>query len=318
MKTALVILQYNNYNDTINCIRSVGEYNSADICYVIVDNNSSVSACASGMADYLRSGLSDDVQIVEDPSDSDCPLPRYTFLLNKENRGYASGNNAGLKIALSDPEVDSVLVLNNDILFVEDIIPQMREFLFHTDNCAVVSPFLYKRDGKTPDRSCARKDITPIRLILSNLLSFSRRLFAKIMDGQYLFIGGETESGQPLTIELPSGSCMLMSRDFIQKTNCFDENTFLYYEENILFRMAQRQGMVSYLLPSLKCIHLGGESTRSCNSVKLIRISRDSCMYYLNNYCSYSRAVVLLVALTWNARIGFLSLCKKIMRVFGR
>jgi len=318
MKTAIVILQYNNYIDTINCIRSVEVYNTADICYVVVDNNSPGICCVSRMTEFFRSEVSNSFQILEGCENIDCPLPRCTFLLNRENRGYAAGNNAGLQIALSDPEVDSVLILNNDILFVEDIIPQMRNFLFQTEKCAIVSPVLFRRDGKTLDRSCARKDVKPLSLILSNVFSFSRIIYKKCSERQYLLKDAKIIDNRPMKIELPSGSCMLMTKSFIQEVGSFDEGTFLYYEENILFKKAHRQCMSSYLLPSLKCIHLGGESTRSLNSVNLIRISRDSCMYYLRNYCSYSRALVILVALTWNVRIGFLEMYKGIVRISSR
>lgn len=36
----IVILNYNNYNDTINCINSIEKYNTASIKYIIVDNGS--------------------------------------------------------------------------------------------------------------------------------------------------------------------------------------------------------------------------------------------------------------------------------------
>ena len=38
MSTAVVILNYNNSEDTINCIKSVEENNTADVKYVVVDN----------------------------------------------------------------------------------------------------------------------------------------------------------------------------------------------------------------------------------------------------------------------------------------
>lgn len=44
-KTAIIILNYNNYEDTINCIESIEKYNTADIKYVIVDNNSNREGC---------------------------------------------------------------------------------------------------------------------------------------------------------------------------------------------------------------------------------------------------------------------------------
>lgn len=53
-KTAIIILNYNNYEDTINCIESIEKYNTADIKYVIVDNNSNREGCKKELIHYLK------------------------------------------------------------------------------------------------------------------------------------------------------------------------------------------------------------------------------------------------------------------------
>ena len=51
--TALIILNYNNYEDTINCIKSVEQYNTAPIKYVIVDNGSTRHECIAKLSGFL-------------------------------------------------------------------------------------------------------------------------------------------------------------------------------------------------------------------------------------------------------------------------
>jgi len=316
MSTAVIILQYNNSSDTINCIRSVELTNSADISYVIVDNHSKDGDCVLAIENFLMSEKENDYQIIKTIEECITPLPRFTFFKNHENRGYAAGNNIGLQISFSDSKVSSILILNNDILFVEDIIPQMNTFLINNDRCAIVSPVLYKHDYNTVDMSCARRDIKPSALIVSNIFAFNKMVFQKSISSQYMLKKAENIE-QPFEIELPSGSCMLISKSFIQDINGFDESTFLYYEENILYRKTKELGMANYLLPNTKCIHLGGKTTRSSDPLRLIKISRDSCMYYLKRYCSYSKTVLLLVGISWSIRIGLLAVYKKVTSLFS-
>lgn len=52
MKTALIILNYNNYEDTINCIESVETHNTASIKYIVVDNGSTCPDAVDKLNDY--------------------------------------------------------------------------------------------------------------------------------------------------------------------------------------------------------------------------------------------------------------------------
>jgi len=95
VKASIIVLTYNQLvNATIPCIESIyGNTNSDQFELIVVDNNSS-----DGTAEYLES-----------------IKPKYDnlkLILNKSNRGYAGGNNDGLKIAKGD----FVILLNNDTL----------------------------------------------------------------------------------------------------------------------------------------------------------------------------------------------------------
>ena len=79
-KVCFIILNYNNYTDTINCIHSLQSTIRRDMYdIIVVDNNSSNDSVSQ-----LRKCLND-VEIIP----------------NKVNRGYANGNNIGIKIAES-------------------------------------------------------------------------------------------------------------------------------------------------------------------------------------------------------------------------
>lgn len=64
------------------------------------------------------------------------------------------------------------MILNNDILFVEDIIPGLSGLLSSLPNCGIVSPLLYKKGMKEFDLNCARLDIGMKGIISENFLYY--------------------------------------------------------------------------------------------------------------------------------------------------
>ena len=106
----VIILNYNNLEDTINCIKSIEQYNTAEIKIVVVDNGS-----CDDSADTLNSYFTEKYNMkytlyVDNGSQS--ILPYITLVETGENLGYARGNNVGLQIVEKDSSVDKILVLN--------------------------------------------------------------------------------------------------------------------------------------------------------------------------------------------------------------
>ncbi len=95
MRASIVVLTYDQLKEgTIPCVESIYLHTSKeDFELILVDN-----ASADGTPDYLRSlqNERDNVKIV----------------LNPTNKGYAGGNNDGMRIA----EGDCIILLNNDTM----------------------------------------------------------------------------------------------------------------------------------------------------------------------------------------------------------
>jgi len=288
-KTALLILNYNNYEDTINCIESVEKYNSSPIKYIVVDNGSTRADVVENLHDYFTKTFGVDY-FYHDESKSlniEEPLKYLTLLVSDSNDGYAQGNNKGLKLAYQDDEIEHIMVLNNDVLFVEDIIPSLLDKKKELPDCAIISPVLYKKGLKELDYNCARLNHSEWEIINTYLMLY-RDLFGYISkkntERKLLLRFPEYMNKEHIEIELPSGSCMLMNKSFIQEIGGFDPNTFLYFEENILYKKISKLGLKNYLLTKCKCIHLGASSTSKSPSNLIQKISIQSANYYLKQY----------------------------------
>lgn len=271
MYTGIIILNYNNAANTINCIRSIERYNTSPIKYLVVDNGSK-EGDVSLLSDTIHSMFGDSSLVSLIPSPT--------------NGGYAKGNNLGLEAAFRDDEIDHILIINNDILFIEDIIPVLLEHYDKLERPGMVSPLLYKRDGKRTDVNCARLCPQNWDIILPLYWHNHKRKEINAIQERSLILLNHPEyielPGFP--IELPSGSCMFASKDVIKNIQGFDEGTFLYFEENILFKKLSRLGYRNYCIPDIHAIHLGAESTKNTSNLFLQHCMMDSANHYLNSY----------------------------------
>ena len=283
--TALVILNYNNYEDTLNCIYSVEKYNTSPIKIIVIDNGSR----REGTVDAIDKKLSEKYQNhyvrVNDKS-SPRTLPYMTFVVSETNDGYAQGNNKGLRFAYHDDEINRIMILNNDVLFVEDIIGKLIKYQDELPNCAIISPILYKKGLKEIDLTCARLNPTCWEIILFHLFSNKNIFgFKNRMDQRtFLLLSRSYENKSLIEVELPSGSCMLFKRELMDEITIFDPNTFLYSEENILFKQIASIGKKNYVVCQLKCIHFGASSTSHRANSFIALTGMKSADYYLKTY----------------------------------
>lgn len=105
---AVVLINYNNEDDTIPCLQSLKHQNLEDFLTIVVDNASEANSYRTLVEQF------------------DFPV----FLRNEENRGFTGGNNTGIEYALEEG-VKWVLLLNNDTevdsTFLEDILTEAED-----------------------------------------------------------------------------------------------------------------------------------------------------------------------------------------------
>ena len=295
----IVILNYNNAEDTVNCIKSIMQFNTYPVKIVIVDNGSTQSNVVTQIDSWLSCNYANRYIKYHEGYSYPKELADITFLVSLHNDGYAQGNNKGLNLLYHYPEIKYVLILNSDILFVEDIIGCLVNDLNVMPHAAIVSPILYKKGLMEIDYNCARKAISLGDLFLEYLFLFhdtfkilsSRRKKRNILANKTLPI-----SPAIIEIELPSGSCMLAEKEFFQSIGSFDPNTILYNEENILWVKILRAGKKNYLDTRLRCVHLGATTIgKKAISEFVLNCSIESNHYFLKNYTNANVVYLLLM-----------------------
>lgn len=113
----IIVLNYNGYADTIECVESLEKIHYKNYKLLIVDNNSTDNS----------------YEILKNK------CRQHTVVRTSKNLGYAAGNNVGIKIALRN-KADYVMVLNNDTVVNKDFLNEM---LIFADTKTVVVPKIY-------------------------------------------------------------------------------------------------------------------------------------------------------------------------------
>ena len=318
---AVVILNYNNADDTIGCIKSVEKFNTYRIKFVIVDNGSTDDSVIR-IKNYI-SGREDNIiyEFYKAGEKLNEPAPYISFIESSVNGGYAIGNNIALEFIETDTEVTKILILNNDVLFVDDIIPGLCCFLDNHPDAAIVSPALLRRDGIEIDYNCARKNCSTAELFA--IYTFQIGPFWKIIGSMaekrwMIKNNPDLLNEEFFEIELPSGSCMLINKEDFRQIGYFDPSTFLYYEENILFKKISRISKKNYIIPFLKCIHLGGSTTKKTRFTEFQQIQINSSAYiYARCYSGMNRICLGALSILYKLcflRIRFIHFIKRIIR----
>ena len=262
---AIIILNYSTYEMTINLVNTLVQICPHDTCKIIVVDNASSNESA--------------VKLQEEANNTN----NFVFLESKNNGGYASGNNIGLRYAVKHGYRYSLL-LNNDIeIDSYNQIQNMLE-LMEADKCiGAVSPRIVGKDGK--------KD-PPIYFKKPTYwdLSFGIRRNNK---ERYKF-----DENRNVRIYAPRGSCMLLRNVGLKTIDFLDERTFLYYEEPILAERLERIGGECWLCGFSQVIHNhAGTISKTTNKKRIADTVIKSYRYYLKEYRKFNAVQIASCAL---------------------
>lgn len=301
----IVILNYNNCSDIFKCIDSVVEHTPLqEVKFVVVDNGSTGSI-KERVGDYLSHKFNMSYEEMKQSSKpcTNKSLKTMTYLCLDNNLGYANGNNEGIKILLNDSSIGKIMILNSDIIFVENIIPSLSNLLSNTPLVGAVSPLLRKPNGDI-EHCCARKALKSKDYLLTFSYLFSDKYRLALKGRMILKNTPSLLNNDIVDIELPSGSCMMFNTEVLRDIEGFDTHTFLYYEEDILYKKLKAKGYRNLLVPSLNCIHIGGATTNNTKTAFFLRYCNyKSLLYYLKQYEDVSSFELLLFKIRANIRL---------------
>ncbi len=188
----VIVLNWNAFEDTYHCIKSLQKIKYKNFSVILVDNNSS-----DGSYERLKNEFTD-----------------IDVLQSGRNGGYAYGNNYGTKVALQRG-ADYVIYLNNDTEVEPNFLDQIVEVFKNYENAGIVSSkilYMHNREsiycagGKFNKFICAGKNK---------------------FQGQEAF----NHANEITEIDFAEGCCMSIKREVFKTIGFINEEYFMYFED---------------------------------------------------------------------------------------
>jgi hypothetical protein len=264
-KVYIILVNYRNYPDTIECLQSILHSNCADYQIVLIDNSLDdissekiIDWCNNGI-DHIETLFPELVYpLIDKPisykfyrqeefsalaAESDQKL----LLIRAENRGFAAANNIALNYILKFADDSSFAwVLNNDTIIEKDTIKNLVAFYDNNDlNYIIGCKLMFYNNWNT------------LQAIAG---SYNKWL------GAHKHIGeGEIDNGQYDDFKFNGdnyivGASMFLPKLFLNSAGLMCEDYFLYYEELDWIIRARRAGFKCAVQPLAIVYHKEGAS----------------------------------------------------------
>jgi GT2 family glycosyltransferase len=219
----IVVLNWNRQEDTLACLESLAQAEIDGATVLMVDNGSRDASVEAVRARF----------------------PAVRIIALPENRGFAGGNNAGIRAAL-EAGARAVLLLNNDTRVAPDFLPPLLAALDASPRAAAVCSAIHRLD---------RPEMLDV--------AYAQVRFAQRNAVQLLGVNALPGHGfsTRCEIEVAVGCSVLMSADALRAVGPFDEQYFAYHEDVDWSLRARRAGYQLFYEPFSRVLHRGSTTT---------------------------------------------------------
>ena len=266
-KLIFIIINYNDYSKTKRLLDNIKDYEVINHIYII-DNHSTDNSY-----DKLKK----------------IKLDKLTVKRTDKNKGFAYALNVGAKEVINKYKKADIIFSNSDIIVNSNENLELLKKTLDKKDIAIVGPVVYENGHLNRGWIIP----TPKIEILSNLPLIGRKFVKK---NKYL---DEYYKGDISEVEVLSFCFFLIKTEVIEEFDYFDENTFLYYEENIMASKLKNTKYKTLINNNITIIHDHSASIdKSINYINKFKILKKSQVYFEEYYNKASKGELFLLKLT--------------------
>lgn len=254
----MVIVNYNDYETTKRLLDNVKDYKVLKEI-VVVDNKSTDDSLKK-----LKKLESKKITIID----------------SGNNKGYSYALNVGCKYLIDKYKVLNIVISNSDIIIdSENDIKDLNSYI--SDENVIVGPTIIQGN----DLNRGFKVPTPWQDIKQNIVFWGKRVLANELNYPDNYYHKDISK-----VDTVSGCFFMISSKHLEEMGYFDENVFLYYEENIMGIKTKRLKKNIIVCNNVDVVHDHSVSIdKSLKRIKKYDILKTSQEYFEKNYNSASK-----------------------------
>ena len=242
-RVAVIILNWNGWKDTVECLESLYNINYPNYDVVLVDNASSDDSIQK-IEKYCKGNLKVEskfltfqagnkpIKIVEhtedeiknlNPEEHQDTFPAtggskkiLNLIKNHSNHGFAGGNNTGIEYALKILNPDYLLLLNNDTVVDPDFMTELVKTGEKSKEIGFVGPKTYFYDDDNILQAAGGGNVDFKHGVVYEIASNHED------DGSF---------DRYMEMDYVGGACLLCRKDVVDEIGALDPGFFMYWED---------------------------------------------------------------------------------------
>lgn len=244
----IILLNYNGYKDTIDCIKSLQSIDYPNYKIVIVDNNSTDES-EENIINFINK------------------MDNTHFIQTGKNLGFSGGNNVGIKYALEN-NADYICLLNNDTTVEPDFLTILTNQMEQDKSIGIAAgkimyyskpDVIWSAGGFIDERKC---------------LGYHYGINQKDSE----------EFNNTKKVSFLTGCLQLIRADVLKNIGLYDEEYFLYMEDVDFCYRARLNGYKLEYIPESKIYHKVSASTGGEQSPMVLYYMTRNVMLFNKKY----------------------------------
>lgn len=255
----IIIVNWNGYNDTFECLNSIVKINYANYRIVVVDNGSDTNEI-----DGIEKNF-----------------PKIKLIKNSQNLGFSGGNNLGIEFSIKEG-ADFVLLLNNDTIVEPDFLNHLVDNILKDEKIGIAVPKINYYSNPN------------MIWYAGGFISKLRGSGFTIGEGKF-----ENRYTKNKYVTFATGCCLLIETTAIKQIGAMDESYFLYLEDVDYCLRAISAGYKILFVADSKIYHkVSGSTTRNNALLPLYYVTRNRLYLtrkFLNYYFYLTFSIILII-----------------------